>query len=138
MIKPRPGNGRHPNHVLRVVAKVSNPILEGIAQASRQGEPCQPGLSGGHELLGKKRIATGSRHHRLNQLGRSSIARDAGKLLSEVVGVEGAKLDATNVLEPPKPGEQRPQRMAAMHLIGSVGHDEQEARIPGVPNEEPE
>ena len=53
---------------------------------------------------------------------RSGVGvEDVGERLAELVAVERLELDPAGALEPIELGQQRPQRMAAVELVGAVG-----------------
>ena len=84
------GHGSHAQQPLPVGVHVPQPILQGVAQAARQGEPV---LAGGEELLGKERVPARTSQERVDHLGLGILAGDAGQLLGQLVAPEGAELD---------------------------------------------
>ena len=118
-----PAGRQHAHDLLRVVAEPLDPQRQRRGQARRHGAAAvEPG---GEQLLGEQRVALAAGVQPLDQRRVGRRAEDARELLAQLVAGEPGEVD------PQRPGalelgEQRPQRVAAVQLVGPVGRDHQQ------------
>ena len=91
------------------------------ASAARRGR-----RAGGQQLLGEQRVALAARVQALDELGvraRRRGCRRAGRRARRASGARARRARVRSALEL---GQQRPQRMAAVQLVGAVGRDDEQ------------
>ena len=135
MAHARAGDRRDAHDPLRLGRHLAHPVLQRVAQAAGQREA---GGSGGQQLLGEERVATGAGQHRGDELRLGRLAPDARQLRRHIGLAERAELDDLDALQAQQLGEQRAERVTPMELIGPVGGQQQHRLATGVANEEPE
>jgi hypothetical protein len=72
----------------------------------------------------------------LGQLGRRRRPLDPGQLGRHLVAPEPVQLQPLDPAAPVQLGQERPQRVAAVQLVGPVGHDQQQPPVPQIPVKE--
>ena len=121
----RPAGGEQAQHLLRGLGEALDPQHQRVAQRGRQrAAPVEPG---GEQLLGEQRVALAARVQALDQVGVGRAAEDVGERLGELVARQPAQLDPARAGVALELGEQRPQRVAAVQLVGAVGGDNEHA-----------
>ena len=123
MAHPRAGDGREAQHGLCGRAERLD------AQHERVGEVGRHTLAGrgGRQLLGEERVALGAGEELVDQPGLGPAAEDPRELGDHLLAGEALERDALDDRSALGLGHQRPQRMAAVQLVGAVGGDEQHA-----------
>jgi hypothetical protein len=87
-------------------------------------------LPGSHQLLGEEGIALRAIVDPLEQPDVGWCSEDAGHHVGEVGALEAVDLEAFSPTASVQPGQERPQGMAAVQLVGPVGqHQQQGARL---------
>ena len=118
-------DGNQPQQLLRGLGQLLDPQHQRVAQRVRGG--AEPVDAGREQLLAEQRVAAGALPQPLQQLVRRRLAEDVGELVGELAAGERLERDATRVRVPLQVGQQRPQRVAAMQLVGPVGADHEHA-----------
>jgi hypothetical protein len=91
----------------------------------------------GQQLLREQRVALAARVEPLDQAGIRAAAEDVGQLLRHLVAAEALQLDQVRQRVARQLGQQRPQRVTAVELVGAVGADHQDPLRAQRPREEP-
>ena len=92
---------------------------QGVAQRGGQRPPTVE--TGGQDLLGEQRIALRARVHALHQPGIGRSGEDPLELLAHLLPGKGRELDHERRGIARELGQQRPQRMASVQLVGAIG-----------------
>ena len=132
----RPGHGRDLQHLLGRLGQQLDPGQQGVAQAGRQLALGTAG--GGGQLLDEEGVAAGAGVDPPGQLGRDRRPLDAGQLGRHLGRAEAGQLQALDPAAAVQLGQERPQRVAAVQLVGAVGSDQQEAAVAQVADQEGE
>ncbi len=117
--------GDRAQHALRGVVELLDPRAEHAAQAAGQG------LAGGgarDELLGEERVALRAPGDLGGRVGIGGGALDAGDELSDGVVGERGELDVLEPRDARPHGERLVEGVAAVEVVGAVGHDETDGR----------
>jgi len=80
----------------------------------------------GEQLLGVERVALGAGVEAVGQLVVGRAVEDAGELLGHLVAAEALERDPLHARHALELGQHRPQRVAAVQLVGAVGDDQAE------------
>ena len=120
---PPPGHRGDPQHLLGGVRSLLDPGQQDVGERGRQRLAA---AARGEQLLGVERVALGARDDVLDRLlGHPTLG--AGEPADEVpdLGVrQRRELQPLDAREPHQLGEQRPQRMPTVQVVGAVGrHD---------------
>ena len=123
MPDPAAGDGRDPEHLLRRRGALLHPGQQDVGQPQRQRLAVQPR---GEQLLGVEGVALGAGDHvvdvrlRTGRLGAASPRTSAPTSASG----SGASSIRSTAGQPDQLGEQRPERMPAVQVVGAVGGDD--------------
>ncbi len=119
--------GRDSDDPLGVLGQRLDPDEQDVAQRVR--EPGRAALpDGGGEFLNEERVALGAAVDAVDQLAvRGGGAEDAGQLLGHLAPAEARQLQALHDAQPLQLHQERPQRVAAVQVVGAVGGDDQDA-----------
>ena len=116
-----PGDRKHRERASRVWRESLEAGQQSLAQGRRQRpatvEPA------GEQLLGEQRVALAAIEEAGDDVGRRKAAEDVGELCPDLVTIERPQLEAARAATPLELGQQRPQRMAPVQLVGSIGGD---------------
>ena len=124
LVQAAPGR-EHPQDLLRVLAQALDPHHQRVAQGRwHRPAPVQPG---GQQLLGEERVALAAHPEPFHEGSVGRSAEDVRELLPQLFPGERQQLDAPRRRVALQLGEQRPQRVAAMQLVGPVGGHHQQA-----------
>ena len=108
------------------------------AQHQRVGDVGRQALAGGGggQLLGEERVALGAGEQLVDQARLGPAPEDPGELRDDLLAREALQGDALDDRGALGLGHQRPQRVAAVQLVGAVRGDEQHALVARVAHEE--
>ena len=104
-----------------------DPQHERVAQALRRG--AAPVEAGCEQLLGVQRVPLAAGEQPLDEPLARRVAEDVRERLGQLGAVERREVDPPSPLEPLELGEQRPERVAAVQLVGPEG-EQQHAPAP--------
>ena len=90
------------------------------------------------ELLGEERVPVGPRVDRLDEARLDLVSVDRPELRGELGSVEATQVQPLDPAGAVELGEERQQRVAAVQLVRPVGHEEHDAGVAQVPDEERE
>jgi hypothetical protein len=123
------GHRRRLQHPLGGLRQPLHPGQHQVAQGRRQ-----PGALpvGGQQLLGKNRVALRARQDLPHQHRRHRPVQDPTQQLGQLLAVQPAKLQPLDPAAAVQLGQQRPQRVAAVQLIGAVAQHQRDpaAQVP--------
>ena len=132
MAHPRAGDGRQAQHGLRGRAQRLDAQHERVGQVGRQALAG----GGGRQLLGEERVALGAGEELVDQPRLGPAAEDPRQLGDHLLAREALERHALDDRGALGLGHQRPQRMAAVQLVGAVGREKQDALVARVAHEE--
>ena len=98
---------------------------QGVAQRVRRRAAAVE--AGGEQLLAVQRVAAGAGPQPLQQLGLRRRAEDVRQLVGQLGVRERLERDPAGARVSLELGQQRPQRVAAVHLVRPVGADDEHA-----------
>ena len=127
------GHRRGPQQPLRAGAQRVGPAQQHVGQG--RGEVGRVTAAAHHpgELLHQVGVAAGPVEDQVDEAGGGFGAEDRAELGGDLAGLEPAQLHVLHRAEPLPAGDQRPQRMAPVQLVGAVGgqqHDPDPAQRP--------
>ena len=105
-----------------------------LSEAGR--ERAAPVDAGSDQLLGEQRVAAAAAEQPLDHVGVWLRPEDVGELVGELSAVEALELDPPRSRGALELGEYRPQRMAAVQLVGPVGGDDDDPLVGQAGSEE--
>ena len=116
------GAGRrgHPQHLLGLLGQGLHPGQQQVAQGRGQ---LGPPRVGGQQLLGEERVALRAGQDVGDQPRRGRVAEDPGHQTGQLGAGERVELQALGAAAPFHLGQERPQRVAGVQLVGAVGED---------------
>ena len=130
MLDPAAGRGHQPQGRLGLAGEDLDPAEQDVLEARGQAAPAAVALlAGGQQLLGKERVALGAAPDPLHQAVVRPGPEDAGQQVGHVDPVEAGQLQPVGPPAAVQLGQERPQRVAAVELVGAVGQDQQQARL---------
>jgi hypothetical protein len=118
VVHPGAGHRGHLQHPLGRLRQRLHPGQDQLPQHRRQPGPVQVG---GHQLLGEERVALRAGQHLPDQRRRGRLAQDPGQQPGHVPAAQPAQLQPLGPAAAVQLGQERPQRMAAVQLVGPVG-----------------
>ena len=119
---PAAGHRGHLEDLLGQVGEALDAAEEHVGQGVGQGD-VGPDGAGRDQLLGEERVALGTGQDPVDHGRRDRLAGDGLEVLGQLGPAEGGELDPLQVGEADQLGQQRPQGMAAVQLVGAVaGH----------------
>jgi hypothetical protein len=120
---PAAHDRRHPQHPLGRLRQPLDPGQQHLGQGRRQLDPGVGG-PGGQQLLGVERVALRAGEDVLQPVRRQRSSGDRLQVLGQLDPGEGGQLQPLHRGQPDQLGQQRPQRVAAVQLVGPVadGH----------------
>ena len=133
-IDVRSGGRRDAEQVLGRGTQHLGPREEEISQ--RAGHRLAVQAVGRDQLFDEERVALGSLHHLGDQFDRRPLTRDGLELLGDVRRGERTQVDPLCMRGPAEFGEQRPQRVIAIEIVGAVARDHEETLIVEVVGQE--
>ena len=121
---PLAARARDPDHLLRLFGQPPHAGHQQVAQRLRQ-----PGaqLAVTKQRLDEQRVAFGAAIHGRQQIVTRLAADDLGHELAGALAGEPAQIHPGDPADTVKFGEQRPQRVRAVQVVGPVGHHDQHA-----------
>ena len=123
-----------PDHLLGLFRQPPQPGHQQVVQGLRQP---RAGLAVPHQRLGEQRVALGPFVHRRQQLVGRLAADDLGHQPAGVLAAEPAEVHPGDPFDPVELGQQRPQRMRAVQVVGPVGgHDQHAVQRPLIADQE--
>ena len=116
---PPAGHRRRPQHPLGRLGQPLDPGQQHLGQGPRQ---LDPGVAspGGQQLLGEERVALGAGVDALHLLRRQWSTGDRLQVLGQLGLGERGQLHPLHSGQPDQLGQQRPQRVTPVQLIGPV------------------
>ena len=124
VIEPAAG-GEQPQQLLGRTRQALDPQHQRVAQRRRQRAAAVE--AGRQQLLGEQRVALRAREQPAEQVLARGAAEDVGELLGQLGARQRVQLDAAGAGVALELGQQRPQRVAAVQLVGPVAGDDQHA-----------
>ena len=112
-----------PQDLLRRLGQPLDPQHERVAQ--RVGGGAEAVDAGRQQLLREQRVAARALPQPVQQLGVGRFAEDVGQLVGQLVVRERIERHAVGARVALQLGEQRPQRVPAVQLVGAVGADDE-------------
>ena len=120
-----PARARCPQQLLRLLGQ---PLHRGEQQvAQRLGQLGAQAAVAAQQLLDEQRVALGTLVYLVSQPRLRLAADDAGRKLIGLQPAQPGQLHPLHPAEPAQLGEQRPQRMGPVKLVGPVADDDQYA-----------
>ena len=119
------GDGDEPQQLLRRLGQPLHPQHQRVAQRVRRRAAAVE--AGGEQLLAVQRVAARAGPQPLQQLGLRRRAEDVRQLVGQLGARERLERDPAGARVALELGQQRPQRVAAVHLVRPVGGDDQHA-----------
>jgi hypothetical protein len=95
--------------------------------AQRRRQRAAPVQAGGEQLLGEQRVALAAQVEALDEPVLRRRAQDVTQRLGELGARQRGELDPARAPGALELGQQRPQRVAAVQLVGAVGADDEHA-----------
>ena len=134
MPHPAAGDGGDAQHLLRRRGALLDPGEQDVGQRHRQRLAVQPG---GQQLLGVERVALGAGDDVVDRgLGqRPGRGGQPADQRADVGVGQRAELEPLHAGQPHQLGQQRPQRVAAVQVVGAVGGDHGD-RLVGEPGQQ--
>ncbi len=130
------GDRQQPQQPAAGLREPLDPEQQRLAQARRQrAAAVDPGRE---QLLGEQRVALAAAVEALDHDPLRLGPEDVGELTGELLEVEARQLDAAGALGALELDQQRPQRVAAVQLVGPVGRDDDDPLGPQAAGEEAE
>ena len=114
-------DGDEPQRVAGRLGQPLDPQHQRVAQ--RVGSGAAAVEPGREQLLAEQRVAAGPLPQPLQQVGGGRRAEDVRRLLGQLVAAERLDRDPARARVELELREQRPQRVAAVQLVGAVGRD---------------
>jgi hypothetical protein len=121
VVDPGAGHRRHLQHPLGRFGERGHPGQHQVAQDQRQPGPLQVG---GQQLLGEERVALRTGQDLPDQRRRRRLTQDPGQQLPQVAAAQPVQLQPLGPAAAVQLGQERPQRVAAVQLVGPVGQDQ--------------
>ena len=119
------GDGEHAQDLLRGVGEPLGADHQRVAQRRRQRAAAV--AAGRQQLLGEQRVPLAAAVQALDERRLGCGVEDVGELIGQLGAGQARELDAAGVRVPLQLGQQRPQRVAAVHLVRAVGADGEHA-----------
>ena len=110
-----------PQHGLRIGAQQLDPQHQRLADVVGQAAVAVA-AAGGEQLLGEERVALRPNVEVVDQPRRRRMAEDAGELIGQLVASEPLEREAGRARAVGL-GQERPQRVSTVELVGPVGDD---------------
>ncbi len=122
------GDGGHAQHLLRGGRSLLHPRHQDVGQRPRQ---CLVVHARGQQLLGEERIALGPGDDVVERaLGEpADLSGEPLHQLPHRGGGQGRELDALDPGQPDELGEQGPQRVPPVQVLGAVGGDHEDRLV---------
>ena len=120
---PSSGHGGDPQHLLRCRRPLLDTRQQHVGEAQRQRLAVQPRRE---QFLGEERVALGTGHDVVDRrLGQACVGpgEPADERADRGIG-QRCQFDALDSGKADELGEQRPQRVPAVQVVGAVGRDE--------------
>ena len=137
-VRDRPvEHGGRADHGLRRRSELLHAREQRVAQRLGQ-QPAVGVLARGEQLLRVEGVALGAAVEAVGELGRHPVLEDPLQLLDHLGVVEALERDALDARDALELGEQRPQRVAAVQLVGAVGDDQAQRLLARAAHEEGE
>ena len=142
--RPSPGHRRRPEHLLGGVRHAFDPGHQQRGEARRERGPVRGADGGvrqrGQQFLGVVGVALGAGHDLVDDGGRQlpGCAGNGEQELGQRRRGERAELHGDHRGEPEQVGQHRPERVAAVQVVGAVGADDGDALAVQHPEQERE
>jgi hypothetical protein len=137
VLDPAASRGHDPECRLRVLGEDLDAAQQDVLEARGQAAPAAAFLMGGEQLLREERVALRAAVDPLDELVVWPGPEDAGQQVGDIDTVEAAHLEPLGPSAAVQSGQERPQGMPPVQLVGAVGQH-QEQRCPQVADEEGE
>jgi hypothetical protein len=129
LIDAPPGHRRDPQDGLGGRGTVTNPNQQHLAKPRRQRPSHALGGGGGHQLLGKERVAFRASEDLLHE-SRRGCPQDAGQLLSKLPAREPLQLKVLHPTAAVLLGQPPAHRVGGWQLVAAVGDHQQQPLLP--------
>jgi hypothetical protein len=130
VLDPAAGSGHDPQRRLRLVGKDLEAAQQDVLELGGQAAPVAVTLvGGGEQFLGEERVALRAAVDPFDEFVVGSVPEDAGQQVGDVDTVEAAQLEPLGPSAAVQCGQERPQGMPSVQLVGAVGQHEQQARL---------
>ena len=106
--------------------------------AQRLGHDVRAHLLGREQLFGEEGVSVRAFERLVDELARGGFAADGRDQLGDLVTVEAREIEAVRGTRTVELGEHRPERMAAVEVVGAERADHEHARVAQVAREEHE
>ena len=126
---PAAGHRRHPQHLLGRLRQPLDPGQQHLDEGRRQLDPGVAG-PGGQQLLGVERVALRAGVDALHLLRRQRRSGDRLQVLGQLGPGERGQLQPLHRRQPDQLGQQRPQRVPPVQLVGPVADDQRHLARP--------
>jgi hypothetical protein len=128
---PAAGHRGHLEDLLGQLGEGLDAAEEHVGQGVGQGD-VGPDGAGSDQLLGEEGVALGAGQDPVDHGRRDRLADHRLEVLGQLDPAEGGEVDALQVGEADQLGQQRPQRVAAVQLVGPIaGHQGHPAAAQG-------
>jgi len=127
------GHRRGPQQPLRPRAQRVHPAQQHVRQRRGEIGRVAPAAHHSGEFLHQVGVAAGPVENHVHQPGGGFGGEDRAQLGGDLPGLEPAQLHVLHRAEPLPAGDQRPQRVTPVQLVGAVGgqqHDPDAAQRP--------
>ena len=135
-LHPAAGRGHDPERGLGVLGKDLEAAQQDVLQARRQTAPVAV-VGDRKQFLREERVALGAEEDPLDQLVVGPRPEDAGQQVGDAGTVEAGEVQPQDASATVQSGQERPQGMLPVQLVGAVGEHEQQSG-PQVADEERE
>jgi hypothetical protein len=121
VVDPGPGRRGRAHDPLGVLGQRLDPGQQQVAKDRRQVGAVR---AGGQQLLGEEGVALGAGQDVADQPRRGPVAEDPGDQVGQLAPGQAGQLDLLGPAGPLQLGQEGPQRVAAVQLVGAVGEDQ--------------
>jgi hypothetical protein len=132
---PAAGHGGHLEDLLGELGQGLDAAEEHVGEGLGQGD-VGPDGPGRDQLLGEERVALGAGQDAVDHHRGDRLAGHGLEVLGQLGPAEGGEFDALQVGQADQLGQQRPQRVAAVELVGAVAGDQGDPAAAQGPDEE--